>query len=256
MRTERDGPLSWIVIDNPARRNAMDLAMYAAIPGAVAAAIADPQTRVVVLRGAGDEAFGAGSDISEFAERRIGADAVEYNRVEHEATEALAAIPLPVLAMIHGPCMGGGAGLALTADLRYAADDASFAFPPAKLGIGYPVDATERLRTAVGPSVAKELLFTGRVLDAHEALRVGLVNAVAASSELEQTVRATAATLTRNAPLTITAAKTVVDQLGRPAADRDHAAMERAVQRCYDSGDYREGIQAFLDKRRPTFRGG
>ena len=255
VEVERDGPISWIVFDNEERRNAMTLSMYAAVPAAVEEATADPEVRVVIVRGAGTVAFGAGSDISEFAERRLGADAAEYNHIEHLATEALAAIAVPVVAMIHGPCMGGGGGIALTADLRYAADDATFAFPPAQLGIGYPVDATERLRSAVGPAVAKELLFTGRVLDATEALRVGLVNSIVAPGELETTVRATAAVLARNAPLTVAAAKLVVDQLGLPEASRDTAAMDAAVQRCYDSADYREGIAAFLEKRRSTFEG-
>jgi enoyl-CoA hydratase/carnithine racemase len=209
----------------------------------------------VVLRGAGDVAFGAGSDISEFAEERRGERARRYNAVEAAAAAAIESITVPVLALVHGPCRGGGIGLALCADVRYAADDATFAVPPASLGVGYPVDSLARLRTVVGPSVAKELLFTARVLDAAEALRVGLVNAVVPKAELDDHVAAVARRIVAGAPLTIAAAKLAVDQLGRPEHERDGAAIAAAVQRCYDSDDYAEGIAAFSEKRAPRFEG-
>jgi enoyl-CoA hydratase len=248
VRAEVDGAVGTLVIDHPARRNAMSLAMYAAVPAAVASVVAAPAVRVVILRGAGDVAFGAGSDISEFPEKRTGAAAQHYNEVEELAVRAIEAIPVPVLALVHGPCMGGGAGMALCADIRFAADDATFAIPPAKLGVGYPAASTERLRAAVGVSRAKDLIFSGRVIDALEALRIGLVDAVVPKAELDAHVAAYAAQITRNAPLTIAAAKLALDH---GATD----ATAAAIGACYSSADYAEGIRAFGEKRRPVFEG-
>jgi enoyl-CoA hydratase len=255
VRAEIDGPIATLVIDNPARRNAMALAMYAAVPDAVAAIAADPAVRVVVLRGAGEVAFGAGSDISEFATRRVGAAAAHYNDIEARAAAVIESIPVPVIALVHGPCRGGGLGLALCADLRYAADDATFAVPPASLGVGYPVDSLARLHAVVGPSVTKELIFTARVLDAAEAFRVGLVNAVVPKAHLDAHVAEVAARIVAGAPLTIAAAKAAVAQFALDPSRRDDEAVEAAVQRCYDSEDYLEGIAAFTEKRPPRFSG-
>jgi len=248
VRAEVAGAIAELVIDNPARRNAMSLAMYAAVPDAVAAILTAPGVRVVVLRGEGDVAFGAGSDISEFAEQRIGEAARRYNEIEEAAVRAIEAIPVPVVASIHGPCMGGGAGMALCADLRIAAHDATFAIPPAKLGVGYPVPSTARLAAAVGRSRAKDLIFSGRTVDAGEALRIGLVDAVVPKLELDAHVAAYTAQIARNAPLTIAAAKLALDHGAT-------SATWAAVEACYASDDYREGIRAFAEKRRPSFEG-
>ena len=241
-----DGAVSSIVIDNPTKRNAMTLAMYRAVPPAAAAAAAGG-ARVCILRGAGEDAFGAGSDITEFKALRSGAAAAAaYSATEDRATAALLDMPLPLLAAIHGPCMGGGLNLALAADVRYAADDAVFAVPPAKLGIGYPPALMELLLEAVGRSAALELLFTGRAVRAEEALRIGLVDAVLPKAELDAHVDGVAASVSRLAPLTLRAAKL--------AAWRRAGAVE-ACAACYESRDYAEGIAAFEEKRRPTFEG-
>jgi enoyl-CoA hydratase len=247
VRASVDGPVGTLVIDNPDRRNAMNLAMYASVPDAVAQVCTD-DVRVVILRGRGTDAFGAGSDISEFATNRTGAAAVSYNAVEAAAAHAIESIPVPVLALIHGACMGGGVGLALCADLRYAANDARFAVTPGKLGVGYPPDSMARLVAAVGAPRAKELVLTARTIDATEAAHIGLVNAVVAKAQLDAHVAEVAATIATLAPLTLRAAKLAL-------ADPDSTATADAVQRCYDSADYAEGIRAYGEKRRARFEG-
>jgi enoyl-CoA hydratase/carnithine racemase len=247
VRASVDGPVGTLVIDNPGRRNAMNLAMYASVPDAVAQVCTD-DVRVVILRGAGTDAFGAGSDISEFAAHRTGAAARHYNAVEAAAAHAIESVPVPVLALIHGACMGGGVGLALCADLRYAADDAKLAVTPGKLGVGYPPDSMARLVAVVGAARAKELVFTARTIDAAEALRFGLVNAVVAKADLDAHVAEVAAAVAALAPLTLRAAKLAI-------ADAASLETADAVQRCYDSADYAEGIGAYGEKRHPRFEG-
>ncbi|HEV8297944.1 MAG TPA: enoyl-CoA hydratase-related protein [Acidimicrobiales bacterium] len=248
IRAYVDGSIGTLVIDNPARRNAMDLAMYAAVPAAVQSLVAHPALRVVVLRGAGSEAFGAGSDISEFAEQRTGDAALHYNETEAAAARAIETIPVPVIAAIHGPCMGGGVGLALCADLRYAADDARFAVTPAKLGVGYPPDSMARLVTVIGVPRAKDLVLTARTIDAEQASAMGLVHAVVPKADLDAYVESVAATIAALAPLTLRAAKLAID-------DPHSEATAAAVNRCYASEDYAEGIRAYRERRAPTFNG-
>ncbi|MEO0494175.1 MAG: enoyl-CoA hydratase-related protein [Actinomycetota bacterium] len=258
---ERIGSVATITIDNPDRRNAMNAAMYQAVPQACAEAQAEPDLRVVVLRGAGDLAFSAGSDITEFRERRMGRESEGYDRAEHAAWEAIAAIPVPVVAAIRGSCRGGGVAIALHADVRVAGDDASFSVPPANLGLSYPPEATRRLVAAVGPSQAKRLLFTAEAIDARRAAEIGLVDEVVAAADHDAHIAALVDTIARKAPLTHRASKAVVDAVlaHGTAADVDLAALSPAAAEvaaaCYSSEDFREGIRSFAEKRPPRFRG-
>lgn len=252
----KEPPLGWIVFDHPERRNALSVSMWEAIPGAVAALASDPAIRVAILRGAGETAFVSGADISQFEQARSGsADAGAYEDLTARAFRALAEIELPLLAMIHGFCIGGGLAVALTADLRIAAEDALLGIPASRLGLGYGAEGIATLVSLVGPSRAKELLFTARRFGASDALRMGLLNQVVPKDQLEARLREIALEIAANAPLTLRSVKCVVRTLAQDPARRDLAGAEASIRACFESEDYREGVRAFLEKRPPRFEG-
>jgi enoyl-CoA hydratase/carnithine racemase len=256
IRVEKEGALGWLVFDHPERRNAISAEMWGEIPKAIAGMDADPEVRVIVLRGEGEVAFVSGADISQFQERRTGSDASQdYEAGNARAFVSLATAEKPLLAMIHGFCVGGGCALALNADLRFAADDAVFAIPAARLGLGYPMLGIKALLDLVGPSRAKEMFFTARRFDATEALEMGLVNAVLPKADLEAHVRGVAEQIATNAPLTVKAVKRAIVELSKDPEHRDHDSASELVRACFDSEDYKEGVRAFLEKRRPRFQG-
>lgn len=251
----RDG-VAHIELHNPHRYNAMSLAMWRGLADIVAALENDTSARVLLLRGAGSKAFVSGADISEFGELRNSPEQVAaYGAAVHAAQYALSACSKPVVACIHGVCMGGGIGLALACDLRYCADDARFRMPAARLGLGYDLDGTRRMADIVGPARTAEMIFTARTFDGREAERIGLVHKSHAPAQLDEEVARIVADVALNAPLTLKAAKLSIRHLlGDPAA-RDTAEIERATQACFDSNDYKEGQQAFREKRPPRFTG-
>jgi enoyl-CoA hydratase len=255
LRFERDGGLGTIIASNPGRMNAFTASMWKALPELLATAEADPDVRVIVLRGAGTRAFSAGADISEFDSARSGDAAAAYDALNDAAFRALSGCTKPTLAMIHGFCLGGGLAIALCADIRLADEAAEFAIPAAKLGLGYNARWMPPLLAAVPPSRAKEMLFTGRRFKVAEALSMGLVNTVVTTGELEGTTRALAADIAANAPLTVRAAKRTIDELTRHPETPDLAALDQAVAACFASEDYAEGRLAFKEKRKPRFKG-
>jgi enoyl-CoA hydratase/carnithine racemase len=255
LRTTAEAPIGWLVVDHPERRNAVTLSMWRALPAAVAALEADAAVRVIVLAGGGGQAFVSGADIAEFAEvRRDAASARAYEETNEAAFAALRQAAKPTVAIIRGPCFGGGIGLAAACDLRVAADDALFSIPAARLGIAYPPPAIADVVALVGASRARDLFFTARRVDATEALAIGLVDRLVPPSDLEAETRSLAATLAANAPLTIAAAKAAI----AAALTGDPAAAERArlaAEACFASEDFAEGREAFLAKRPPRFTG-
>lgn len=255
IRTEKEGAIGWMIVDHEPRRNALTAQMWRELPLAAAALEADPEVRVIVLRGAGEQAFVSGADISEFKQLRMGETSAQYEHENALAFGALAQVQKPTLVMIHGFCIGGGVAISISTDLRYAADDAVFAVPAGRLGLGYPLPGIEALIQLVGFARAKELFFTARRFDAHEALRMGLVNEVFPKAELETRVREIAASIADNAPLTLRAFKRTAIEFAKSSSERDHAATQAATAACFGSQDYAEGIAAFLEKRRPKFRG-
>ncbi len=255
LRLEREGEIAFIVAENPSRMNALTAAMWKALPQALAAAEGDDAVRVIVLRGAGTRAFSAGADISEFETARAGAAAAAYDALNDAAFKALSQCAKPTIAMIHGFCLGGGLAVALCTDIRLADDKAEFAIPAAKLGLGYNARWVRPLLAAMPPSRAKEMIFTGRRFKIAEASAMGLINEVVPTAELEARTRALASEIAANAPLTVRAAKQVIDELVRHPETPDMAALDAAVAACFDSEDYAEGRRAFLEKRKPRFQG-
>jgi enoyl-CoA hydratase len=253
---EAKGPIGWLIWDNPSKLNALSPGMYEDALGVVEAYAADPAIKVVIMRGAGRKAFISGADIKSFDKTRANAETVRLGR---EAPEKLRLMLLnlekPLIAMIYGYCLGGGLGMALNADLRFASSDAQFSVPAAHRGVAYAPAGLKSLADVVGPSVAKDIMFSARKLKADEALRVGLINRVVDAEELEADTVAYAETLAANAPLSIRASKYFINQLGLERAQRDEARMEAMQREAADSDDFKEATQSFLEKRRPVFHG-
>jgi enoyl-CoA hydratase/carnithine racemase len=245
-----------ITFNQPEKRNAMSVEMWDGLVGILDDWAPDPAIRVVVLTGAGDKAFVSGADISQFEQSRSNADAQrEYEAHTSAGRRKLAEFPKPVIARIQGFCLGGGLGIATQADIRIAAEGSAFGIPAAKLGIVYGFDMVRRLVSLVGQAHARALLLSGERIDAAEAERIGLVNRTVPAGALDEAVAKLARGMAANAPLSLRGMKLVVDQAVRDPADRDLDAVHAAIAACFDSEDYREGRSAFMEKRRPIFKG-
>jgi len=256
MIAEKEGPIGWITFNNPERRNAVSMAMWEALSDIVRDYENDKAIRVIVLKGAGDLAFVSGADISEFEEKRSSPETTRiYNEASGKATVALKRVSKPTIAMIRGFCIGGGVSVALSCDMRIAAEGAKFGVPAAKLGLGYEAEGVRKLMDVVGPAFAKEIFFTARQFTAQEAVAMGLVNRVIPDAQLETYVRDCAGTIAANAPLTVASIKTIVGEVLKDESERDMALCQQVVDRCFNSQDYVEGRSAFMAKRKPIFTG-
>ncbi len=250
-----DGPIAVLTFNRPESRNAMTWAMYDALVDACDAVDADPSVRVLVLRGADDRAFVAGTDISQFRDVRTADDALAYEARLDRVIDRLERVTKPTIARIRGVAVGGGCVIAIACDLRICGPDAKFGVPIARtLGNCLSAANCARLLELVGPARLKELLFTARLLDAQEALAAGLATRVVDADALDRVVTETAQTIAGNAPLTISATKELVRRLQaqrRIELTTDHDL----ITACYTSNDFRNAVDAFLAKRPPVWTG-
>jgi enoyl-CoA hydratase/carnithine racemase len=245
-----------VTFNNPEKRNAMSLEMWEGLGQALSELRDDPGVRVVVLVGAGDKAFVSGADISQFEKTRHNAAASEEYSKRSEAQRALLGnYPKPTIACIRGFCLGGGMQVAMLTDIRIAAEDSQFGIPAAKLGIAYGYDGLRNLVSLVGPSWARLIMYTGMRIASAEALRIGLVDRVLPNGELWDATMEIAQTISGNAPLAIKAAKITIAQVLKDPNARDMASIKQIGLECMDSEDFREGRRAFMEKRKPQFRG-
>lgn len=252
LRAER---VALLTLDAPGTRNAMTLGMWAALAGICARIGADDGIRVLIVTGAGG-AFCAGADISEFAQVYATDDSTRaYNAAVRAGQAALREVPQPVIAMIAGPCVGGGCGIALSCDLRFAGQGAGFAIPPARLGIAYSPADTLQLVEKVGPARAKDILFSARRIAADEALAIGLIDRLCPDDALLATVQDYAEALATLSPASQRLTKAIVNGLtrvpGEPAPDL--AALEHDFEEVFSGPDFTEGRAAFLERRKPQF---
>ena len=253
---KQDGGIATVVFNRPQVRNAISLAMWGEIVEIMGRLSNDDAVRAVLIRGAGQDAFASGADISEFKENRKDREsAIAYNKTVEEAEVAIRNCPKPTVAMIFGFCMGGGMAIALACDLRFAAEGSRFGIPAAKLGIVYDFDAVRQLVDLIGPAYAKDILYSARAMHADEAFRIGLVQRLVPAAGLEEQTLEYLKTVAANAPLSVRGAKAQMAAIFESASASHREQMQAARLETFDSEDYKEGTRAFLEKRPPRFSG-
>jgi enoyl-CoA hydratase/carnithine racemase len=245
-----------IEFNNPAKHNALSVDMWEAVPPLLKVAEADDRVRLIVFSGAGGKAFVSGADISQFEDMRAAREAVaHYEQMAETTLTGIYDCPKPTLACIRGYCFGGGVNIAIACDIRIATMDSTFSIPAARLGLGYRFSAMKNLVDLIGPGAAKDLFFSARRIDASEAKMLGLVSRVIAPEGLDALLAEYSTALAENAPLTVMAAKAITREILRVSPDLDMKRCAALIRLCFESEDYAEGRTAFMEKRKPVFKG-
>ena len=248
--------VGYITFNNPEKHNAVSIEMWDALEKILDEFRSSEGIRVIVLNGAGGKSFVSGADISKFDKERSSKEAVlSYNKRTQKVYELLETFPKPTIAMIDGYCIGGGLNLAVCCDIRICSEKSKFAMPAAKLSLGYPFSSIKRLFDVMGPGMAKHFMFTAEKISASEALACGLVQKLVSEENIETYVRDYALTISHNAPLTIKAMKQIGIEILKNPDERDLLLCEQLASACFDSEDYKEGRKAFMEKRKPNFKG-
>jgi enoyl-CoA hydratase/carnithine racemase len=252
----RIGHIGVMLFNKPEKYNAIDVEMWDGVSRILEDFERDDSIRLVIYAGAGDKAFVSGGDISQFEARRNNAEAAaEFDRITGAGRRKLASFRKPSIAFLQGYCLGGGMAIAMEADLRVASANTKLGVPAARLGLAYGFHQLTRLVHLVGPARAKLILYTARRFSAQEALDMGLVDIVTPAEGAAEQALALAREIAGNAPLSVLASKVAIDQVLLASAERDMDGIAAIGRRCMDSADYREGRTAFMEKRKPVFRG-
>src|SRR5437762_11183099 len=253
---QRDGPIATVVINRPAMRNAISLAMWTELARVTEELGKTDSVRAIVYRGAGTVAFASGADISEFKEqRKDAASAARYNEQTGAAYSTIRECPKPTVAMIFGYCMGGAMAVAMACDMRFAAEGSKFGIPAARLSIIYGLDPVHQLVDLVGPAYAKDILYSARTLEAGEAFRIGFIQRLVPADDLETSTYDYLRTVAENAPLSIRGTKTQVQAIFEGVGEAHRRKLFEMGIETFNSHDYAEGTRAFLEKRKPKFTG-
>jgi len=255
LESTANGLIGHVRFNLPEKHNVIDLEGWQAIQPLMQRLAATPDIRVIILRGVGGRAFVAGADIAQFEQVLSGppdenGEGTDFDRATIAAFDAIADCPIPTLAAIEGYCIGGGLGIAAACDLRLARSDSRFGIPAGKLGLAYPANATHQLARLVGVSEAKRIIFTAAKLDVPDALNNGLISLAANATDFDATLAMLVAQISANAPMSLQASKFVLDN---PQAEA--GAVKKRLADCLASADYEEGRRAFMEKRKPEFKG-